>query len=298
MKPHIQNLKVCYQIILLFLALFLFLIIGSGVSFYYLSVKNVKENFSNSANNTIGQMRNTLETRLSVIDGRAKSMLLNNILLVPLAQYINNSSVHNQVIAHSVVSDYLSDFERGEALIDSSCIYADGELFDNYVHTRKQAFDFFDSPFFKIYQENVPAVQWLPPMENPIFYGENQVISCVRRFTITGCPEWFYFIYQLDVQELFNLISGQYPFFDAIIMLDSHGNHMIGNQAIPVEELLKLWEDGNTDTEGILSADLSLRDQEYLVKSCDISSNGWKLFGLKSKEELLDSLWDLRWRYH
>ena len=74
MKFHIQNLKFRYQIILLFLILFLFLTIGSGVSFYYLSVKNVTENFSNSASNTIGQMRNTLEIRLDIISERAKSM--------------------------------------------------------------------------------------------------------------------------------------------------------------------------------------------------------------------------------
>ena len=69
---------------------------------------------------------------------------------------------------------------------------------------------------------------------------------------------------------------------------------MIGNQNIEAEELLGLWEGKETDTEEILSADLMVQGQEYLVKSCDISTNGWKLFGLKSKTELLDSLRTLR----
>lgn len=294
MKLHVENLKFRYQIIILFLILFLFLSMGSGISFYYLSVKNVTDNFSNSAGNTVGQMRNTLEIRLEIISERAKSMILNNAFSDPIVSYVNNPTIYNQVVAHSVVSDYLSDFERGEALIDSSCLFAGGELFDDYVHIRKADFEFQNSPYYTIYQENPLAVQWLPPMENPIYYGENQVISCERRFKVLGCPEWFYFIYHLDSERLFNLITGQYPFFDDIVVLDADGNYMIGNQNIEAEELLGLWEGKETDTEEILSADLTVQGQEYLVKSCDISTNGWKLFGLKSKTELLDSHRTLR----
>ena len=124
MKLHVENLKFRYQIIVLFLILFLFLSMGSGISFYYLSVKNVTDNFSNSASNTVGQMRNTLDIRMEIISDRAKAMLLNNAFSDPIVSYVNNPTLYNQVVAHSVVSDYLSDFERGEALIDSSCLFA------------------------------------------------------------------------------------------------------------------------------------------------------------------------------
>lgn len=294
MKLHVENLKFRYQIIVLFLILFLFLSMGSGISFYYLSVKNVTDNFSNSASNTVGQMRNTLDIRMEIISDRAKSMLLNNAFSDPIVSYVNNPTLYNQVVAHSVVSDYLSDFERGEALIDSSCLFAGGELFDDYVRIRKPDFEFQNSLYYTIYQENPLAVQWIPPIENPVYYGENPVISCERRFKVPGCSEWFYFIYHLDSERLFNLITGQYPFFDDIVVLDADGNHMIGNQTIEAEELLGLWEEKETDTKEILSADLTVQGQEYLVKSCDISTNGWKLFGLKSKTELLDSLRTLR----
>lgn len=295
MKLHINNLKFRYQIILLFLILFLLLAMGSGISFYYLSVKSVTENFSNSASNTIEQMRNTLETRLGIINDRAKAMLLNNTFSGPLVQYVNSHSMYHQVVAHSIVSDYLSDFERGETLIDSSCLFVEGELFDNYVHTRKQDFEFFKSSFYEIYQEEPLAVQWIPHTENPVYYGENQVISCVRRFSIPECPEWFYFIYQLDAERLSALVTGQYPFFDNVVILDADGNHMMGNKDISAEELSGLWEEHEPDGEQILSGNLMIQDQEYLVKSCDISIDGWKLYGLKSQTELLDSLKVLRW---
>lgn len=296
MKAHIRNLKFRYQIILIFLVLFLFLTIGSGVGFYYLSVKNVTENFSKSSDDTIKQMRNTLDTRLNIINERAKSMLLNNTFSSPLSQYLNAPSLHNQVVAHSIVSDYLRDFERGEDLIDSSCLYADGELFDNYIRTRKPDFDFFHSLFFTLYQEkNIPSVRWISTMENPIYYGKTPVVSCVRRFNIIGCPKWFYFIYQLDTEYLSRLIAGQYPFFDRILIIDTSGNYVIGKQDISAEELLSLWEENETDSEQILSADLTTEDGEYLVKSCEIALNGWKLFGLKSQTELLNSLENLRW---
>ena len=90
MKLHVENLKFRYQIIVLFLILFLFLSMGSGISFYYLSVKNVTDNFSNSASNTVGQMRNTLDIRMEIISDRAKSMLLNNAFSDPIVSYVNN----------------------------------------------------------------------------------------------------------------------------------------------------------------------------------------------------------------
>ena len=295
MKIHVENLKFRYQIIVLFLILFLFLAMGSGVSFYYFSIKNVTDNFSNSASNAVGQMRNTLEIRLNIISERAKSMLLNNTFSEPIAAYVNDPTIYNQVVAHSIVSEYLSDFERGESLIESSCLYAGGELFDNYVHIKKQKFEFQNSPYYTIYEENPLAVQWIPPMENPIYYGDNPVISCERRFTVPGCSEWFYFIYQLDTERLCNLITGQYPFFDHIVVVDEKGNYMLGNRTIEAENLLGLWKEIQPDGEKILSADLTIQGQKYLVKSCNISTNGWKLFGLKSKTELLESLRTLRY---
>lgn len=90
MKLHVENLKFRYQIIVLFLILFLFLSMGSGISFYYLSVKNVTDNFSNSASNTVGQMRNTLDIRMEIISDRAKSMLLNNAFSDPIVSYVSN----------------------------------------------------------------------------------------------------------------------------------------------------------------------------------------------------------------
>ena len=168
MKLHVENLKFRYQIIVLFLILFLFLSMGSGISFYYLSVKNVTDNFSNSASNTVGQMRNTLDIGMEIISDRAKSMLLNNAFSDPIVSYVNNPTLYNQVVAHSVVSDYLSDFERGEALIDSSCLFAGGELFDDYVRIRKPDFEFRNSLYYTLYQDNPLAVQWMPPIENPV----------------------------------------------------------------------------------------------------------------------------------
>ena len=67
MRFHIRNFKFRSQIWTLFLVIFLILSFGSGVAFYTLSAKNVSDNFKKSAEDSLSQISNTLETRLNII---------------------------------------------------------------------------------------------------------------------------------------------------------------------------------------------------------------------------------------
>lgn len=71
MRFHIRNFKFRYQIWTLFLVIFLILSLGSGGAFYTLSAKNVSDNFKKSAEDSLSQISNTLETRLNIIANRA-----------------------------------------------------------------------------------------------------------------------------------------------------------------------------------------------------------------------------------
>ena len=296
MKFHIHNLKFRNQIIFVFLFIFLLASLWNGIVFYHISAGQITDNFSRNSVDAIGQIQNTLETRLGIIDERAESMLINSSFSAVMSQYLNQPTSANTVLAQGMVSDYLKDFERGEALIDSSYLATKQLAFDSYVNYRRRDFNFYDSPFYTIYQySSMKAVQWFGVMDNLIFQNEYQVIPCVRRFRVSGYQDWLYFVYQLNQRELEKLIMGNEPFFDDIIILDEQGNQLLGEVLVSSGELLEFWdyEDDRTGS-GRGNSIISEDDTEYLVKGCHITENGWKVFGLKSKQELLESLKQLR----
>ena len=288
MRFHIHNLKFCNQIILVFLMIFLLTGVGSGAAFYSISAKQVTDNFSKSSEDAIRQIHSTLETRLGVIDGKASSMLINGTFVAVMSQYLNDPTSANTVKTQGMVSDYLKDFERGEALVNSSYLATDKLAFDSYVRYRNHDFDFKSSPFYAIYEESpVKSVQWFGMMDNLIFQGGGQVVPCARRFRVSEYQGWLYFIYQLDQRELKKLVVGRESFFDDIVIIDESGNQILGKTQVPAETLLAVWEN---KAEGIVLED----GTEYLAESCSLGQNGWKIFGLKSKEELLRSLRQLQ----
>ena len=132
-------------------------------------------------------------------------------------------------------------------------------------------------------------------MEDMIFQGNTVVIPCVRRFTVQGHDGWLYFVYQLDQQRIEELISGQHNFFDEIIILSPEGKRILGHMEVPSASLMELWE-GQDSGESVVDGDLSVDGTSYMVESCQININGWKLFALKSKEQLLGSLHELAMR--
>lgn len=296
MRFRIHNLKFRNQIILVFLMIFVLLSVGSGIAFYYISARQITDSFSSNSINAIGQIQNTLETRLGIIDERAESILINHSFSATISTYLNQPNSDNTVLAQGTVSDYLKDFERGEALIDSSYLATNQMAFDSYVHYRRHDFDFWASPFYTVYQnQSMKSVQWFGVMDNLIFQNANQVIPCVRRFRVNGHQGWLYFVYQLNQRELEKLIAGNEMFFDDIIIIDEQGNRLLGETPVSSEELLELWnqekdETGSGEGNSIILED----DTKYLVTTACISENGWKVFGLKSEQELLESLRELR----
>lgn len=296
MKFHIHNLKFRNQIIFVFLIIFLLVGVGSGVAFYSISARQVTDNFSKSSKDAIGQIHSTLETRLGIIDEKAASMLINGSFTAVMSQYLNQPTIANTVKTQGNVSDYLKDFERGEALINSSLLVTSQMAFDSYVRYRKQDFDFQGSPFYTVYQDpTVKSVQWFGMMDNLIFQSEGKVIPCVRRFGVSEYQGWLYFIYQLDHRELKKLVVGKESFFDDIMIIDEKGNLILGKKTVSPETLLAAWDEETGTVRKDGGSGIVLEDgMEYLAEGCSLSQNGWKVFGLKSRQELLRSLKQLQ----
>lgn len=294
MKFRIEDLKFRNQIVLFVSIIFLLICAITGVAFYHLSAKSVTENFEKSAEDAVRQMENTLETRLGIIEERSKAMLINSTFSTTLAQFLGNPGGSIRATTLGTMADYLRDFEQGEELISSSYLYTKHGDFDNYIHIRRQDFSFEGSPYQEPFlAEGSPPICWLPPMEDRIFREKNPIIPCVRKFSVPGYyGEQIYFVYQLDQEKLWELLVGQNEFFDDIVIVDPQGEKILGGDLTAPENLLALWETEG-QTKALLSSNMELEEESYLVESCAVEINGWKLFALKSRTELLGSLHEL-----
>ncbi|WP_349674715.1 histidine kinase [Lacrimispora sp.] len=294
MKKIYKNLRFRSKIILIFGIMFFLTTAISGFSYYRYTSHDIEENFRVSAESVLTQIVDTLDMRLGVIRQRAQGMLTNYTFVVSFSDYLNNPNDLNLIKTMGTVSSFLKDLETGENLLHSSYIYTDKREFDNFVRMRNWQFQFKESEYYSSYIGGPgKAIQWFPSQTDQIFQDTDQIIPCVRRFSVEGYKGSLYLILQLKKKELEHLLAGKYEFFDKIIILDQDGNTIIGSEGIDSAKLMKLVPKEG-EKEAVLTSDYEYEGNTYLVTCNQLSENGWQIFGLKSRETLLGSLQSLR----
>ena len=283
MRDWLRNLKFRNQILLIFMVVFMLIAVGSGLVFYYMAAASSMETFSLSAESSLFQIEDTLNTRLQFVAQRAETMLMNSNFHLAMENYLANKDLASQIRARDAITMYLKDFEQGEPLISSAYLYTSNGGIDTYIHFRRMEFDFVSSLFPEAYQKSYKsATQYLSPMKDIIFQGERWVLPCIRRFTLQNSIQWQYFIYQLDIERLKALVMGKEHFFDEVLIFDDQGRILLGEFPLKEKSTTFSYRDGEEN--------IIWNGKEYLVKYTELPKNRWQIYGLKSKEELLANL--------
>lgn len=294
LKKIINNLRFRSKIMWLFGIMFFCSAAISGLFYYKYTSRDIEKSFTVGAEDVLAQLVDTINMRLWVIRQRAEGMLTNNTFVVELSDYLNNPNDINRVRVMGMLSTFLKDLETGESLIHSTYIYTDAGEFDNFVKMRNWEFQFEKSEFCQSYQkEPTASIRWFTVREDEIFQDGEEVIPYVRRFSVSGYKGLQYLIIQIKKNELQQMLTGKYEFFDELIILDSFGNVVIGSEGLDSAELMRLTRDSEHSS-GILTNEYRYGEEEYLVLHDSFLENGWQIYGLKSRETLLGSLKNLR----
>lgn len=294
MKRFFNNLQFRSKIIWIFGIMFFFSMMVSGISYYRYTAQDIEANFQIGAEDVLSQVADTLEMRLGVIRQRSQAMLTNYTFAVGMSGYLNNPSDSNKVKTMGEVSSFLKDLETGEDLIHSTYIYTDKGEFDNFVRFRNWEFQFEESQFYKSFEENQEkSMRWFSVEEDQIFRGGEEVIPCVRKFSVLDYDGDLYLVIQLKKKAFEELLSGKYEFFDEMLIVDHHGNPIIGSGKLNPEELMTL-AGGHGDGSPMVISDYQYGGDSYTVIGKRLQENGWTVFGLKSRETLLGNLKSLR----
>lgn len=294
MKRFFNNLKIRNKIIWLFGIIFFFTTVTSGAAYYKYTSNDIEENFKVGAEDVLTQVADTLGMRFGVITQRANGMMTNYTFVTTMADYLNNPNDANVAKTLGTVSDFLRDFETGESLIHSTCIYTDKREFDNFVRMRNWQFDFKESDYYLEYQ-NMPgkAIRWFSMRPDEIFQDNDLVIPLVWQFSVQGYVGEQYLIIQLKKSELERILKGKYRFFDEILILDGQDNIVMGYEDFDTGKLKELTEFKEAGS-NVLASDFIYGGEEYLVTYRSLRENGWQIYGLKSRKALLGSLTRLR----
>lgn len=294
MKRVFNNLKFRNKIIWLFGIIFFFTTVTSGAAYYRYTSNDIEENFKVGAEDVLTQMVDTLGMRFGVISQRANGMMTNYTFVTTMADFLNKPNDTNVAKTLGTVSDFLRDFETGESLIHSTCIYTDKGTFDNFVRMRNWQFEFRESEYFRSYEETPgKAIRWFSVRRDEIFQDNDMVIPWVWRFSVQGYVGAEYLVIQIKKSELEQILKGKYRFFDEIIVLDEQGNVVVGSEVFDTGKLRELAEMREAGS-NVLASEFSYEDESYLVTYGKLKENGWQIYGLKSREALLGSLTGLR----
>lgn len=292
MKRSIRNIRFRNKITLVFTIVCMAISSICGMVYYNYAKNEIVAGFQDNAEGAIRQLESTLDARLGNINRRAASTLSNLNFTAPLVSYLNTPNTQNYVVAMGNTSDILKDIRLGEPLISSLLLHTELVDLDDFTSNRLWDFEFEDSVFMRAYEEDPDTgIQWLPTMEDQIFYGKTQVIPYIRRFRIWEYPVGYqYLIIQLDQKELLNVINGKYERYSNILILDKDGALIANTFDIDAEGIRQVALAGGKSEKGIISHNVEYKGEPYLVSKGSLGLNGWQIYILKPEREMLDNV--------
>lgn len=294
MLKLIGNLKIRTKIIIICATILLANSSIVGFLYYNYAFKDTLENTYSSSEDIIYQANDYISNRVGDIVRRVYAMCNNQTFSLAMSNYFNNPTSDKYSKLLGTVADSITELYQGDRYIHSVYLYTKYSEFDNFSKIKRRDFSFIDSEFYHSFANDpLKTVSWFPAMEDKIFTGNDIVIPVVFRFLVVGSRENVYVVVNLQQSEFVKYFKNSYASVDKLFITDSKGNNIVNCG----EEEKKIITNFNEDKLGNKNAvcdNIIYNKTEYLGTFTKIKSNGWNLYSIKSKTDLLNNLEALR----
>lgn len=295
---YVRNMRFSQKILVVFVAVMLTTTGISGVVYYNYSSEQIEENFRVSTRDLMSQMNYSLAAQVDGVVSRANSMLTNRTFVTSLTNYLALPTEKNYAEALGTMADFLGEFRTNEPLVQNAYIHTALSDFDDFSRIRVHTFDFDESEFAKAYgaADSAP-LQWFPLQNDCIFTRQEWVIPFVWRFSLADYSgksnQWQYLVVQIGRSALEKAVLDSFLSVDHAFVVDHYGNLIIGSEEdyAATRESLQAANESHTAS---WETDIDYAGREYMAMHSSISANGWQIYILKNKTELLRSLANLR----
>lgn len=290
----IRNLKIREKIIILCVVILLVNSSIAGLLYYNYAFKDTLENTYSSSEDIIYQANNYFTDRIGAIIRRVYAMCNNQSFTLAMSKYLNNPQSKNYTKLLGDVANSLTELYQGDRYIHSVYLYTKYSEFDNFSRIKRRDFDFLESNFYKSFTDDSnQTISWFPAMKDQIFIGSDIVIPVVFRFRVTGSRENIYVVVNLQQSTIIKYLNESYDSVDKLFIVDSAGDN-IANFGMKESEVLPNFNKDSLENKKAICDSVIYNKEEYIGAFTIIKANGWMLYSLKSKTNLLSNLEALR----
>jgi two-component system sensor histidine kinase YesM len=226
--------------------------------------------------------RESLERTAQVLDERLRKVIISVsafMLSTPYEEMMNDVALNEPSRFYKHVTALQPLFNQAylyEPLIDSmfiatplGTVYPSTEAFNRSV-------DFYDSAMYEVVQASERAV-WISAHEDPFFRKGGNVVSFVMRTVHREEPSSSYMVVNLKEEEVVKLFASQWNNLAAdYVLIDSEGKPVLS---------------ATEASDSILQSD----DGKLVYATPLTVHNGWKLYGMIDRTELLEDIGRIKW---
>lgn len=294
MLKLIGSLKIRTKIIILCSAILLANSSTVGYLYYNYAFKDTLENTYSSSEDIIYQANNYLNDRIGAIVRRVYAMCNNQTFTLAMSTYLNDPECERYSKLLGNIADSITELYQGDRYIHSVYVYTRYGEFDNFSRIKRRDFNFTDSEFYLGFENDpLKTISWFPAMKDKIFTGNDTVIPVVFCFLVVGSRENVYIVVNLQQSEFVKYFKNSYASVDKLFITDKDGNNIVncGNEE---KQIIKNFNEEKLGSKNAICESVLYDKTEYLGTFTKIKTNGWNLYSIKSKTELLSNLEALR----
>ncbi|MDF2587679.1 MAG: histidine kinase internal region [Anaerocolumna sp.] len=295
MLKLIGNLKIRVKIIILCVTILILNSSVVGFLYYNYAFRDTLENTYSSSEDIIYQANNYFNDRLSAIVRRVYAMCNNQTFTLAMSTYLNNpKGEENYSKLLGIVADSLTELYQGDKYISSVYMYTKYGEFDDFSRIKRRDFVFEESEFYKSFEnDHLKTVSWFPAMRDKIFTRNETVIPIAFRFLVVGSRENVYIVVNLQQSAFIKYFRESYGSVDMMFLTDNEGNN-IANYGLEEKAIISNFNEEKLGNNKAVCDTVVHNDTEYLGTFTILKTNGWKLYSIKSKTDLLSNLNALR----
>lgn len=244
-------------------------------------------NFVESSENILNQVDLYYTEHISGITNKVNALNNDMTFVDTVMDFFSKTATDEYGKEMSVIADYLSQLELGDGFIDSVYMYTALGDFDNYMKVRNEEFSFRNSELYHKFIGSVsPEIGYFPETKEYVFATAYPVIPIVYKKSI-GNNNVFYSV-ALNANDIKNQLAHSYSTFDKVCILSGE-NGVVNVESDVDNEMVKLCHD-KPDGNYVIMLD----NKKHVISLRTMELTGWRIYGVKSAENLVDKLNELK----
>lgn len=288
----LANIKFRTKIILVCVVILLLNSTITGSLYYNYAFKDTLNNYYESSEDMVSQMKNYLFNETQSITKRVHAIYNNQSFYRPMANFLRSPESVNYGKMLGDVADVISELHQGDRYIQSVFFYTAYGSFDNFTRIRNYEFQFEESYMYQYFRENPQeTIAWFPAVTSMVFSGNETVIPVVYRFKIEH--QYLYIVICLQQSEITDYLNKTYSSYNEIFIVDKNGNSILNCEA-PKQEILNQFSDKELEMKHAVCKEIRYEEETYLATCTMMPGTGWKICALRSVESLIGNLAALR----